>query len=106
VQQLRQSQSQQALSPKQTVLNNNKTVSKYISGVAVTSKNTAKAYLKRLTNFQGFVSQKYDLTLDELITTLTVKGRGPKIKFPFSATSRQASQANLFTAAHSNVLQV
>jgi hypothetical protein len=76
VQQLRQPQSQ---SPKQTVLNNNKTVSKYINGVAVTSKNTAREYLKRLTNFQGFVSQKYDLTLDELITTLTVKGRGPKI---------------------------
>jgi hypothetical protein len=72
-------QVQQSQSPKQAVLNNNKTVSKYISAVEVTSKNTAKAYLKRLTNFQGFVSQKYDLTLDELITTLTVKGRGPKI---------------------------
>lgn len=54
-------------------------VSKYIRGVAVTSKNTAKEYLKGLANFQQFVSQNYDLTLDELIVTLTVKGRGPKI---------------------------
>lgn len=77
MQELQQSHSQQSL--KQTVLRNSKTVSKYINAVAVTSKNTAREYLKRLTNFQGFVSQKYDLTLDELITTLTIKGRGPKI---------------------------
>ena len=61
---------------KQTVLNTNKTISKYIRGVEVTSKNTAKEYLKRLTHFQGFVSQKNELTLDESLTTLTVKGRG------------------------------
>ena len=67
--------SSQFQSPRQTDLNTNKTISKYIRGVEVTSKNTAKEYLKRLTHFQGFVSQKYDLTLDELLTTLTVKGR-------------------------------
>jgi hypothetical protein len=75
----KQEQQSSSSSPRQIVLENNKTVSKYIRGVEVTSKNTAKEYLKRLTNFQGFVSQKYDLTLDELITTLTIKGKGPKI---------------------------
>jgi hypothetical protein len=77
--QSQQEQRKQFSSPRQTVLENNRTVSKYIRGVEVTSKNTAKEYLKRLAHFQGFVSQKYDLTLDELITTLTTKGRGPKI---------------------------
>jgi integrase len=77
--QSQQEQQKQFSSPRQTVLENNKTVSKYIRGVEVTSKNTAKEYLKRLAHFQGFVSQKYDLTLDELITTLTIKGKGPKI---------------------------
>ncbi|HEU4443563.1 MAG TPA: hypothetical protein VFR94_02700 [Nitrososphaeraceae archaeon] len=72
---LSQSQSQ-SLSLKQTVLENNKTVSEYIRAAKVSSKNTAREYLKRLGNFQDFVSQKYDLTLNELITTLTVKGRG------------------------------
>jgi integrase len=75
----KQEQQSSSSSPRQIVLENNKTVSKYIRGVEVTSKNTAKEYLKRLTNFQGFVSQKYDLTLDEVITTLTIKGKGPKI---------------------------
>ncbi|MGI8833950.1 MAG: hypothetical protein ACR2IS_15105, partial [Nitrososphaeraceae archaeon] len=55
---------------KQSVLADNKTVSKYIKGVEVTSRNTAREYLKRLSHFGGFISQKYDLTLDELITTL------------------------------------
>ena len=64
---------------KQLTLETNKTVNKYIREASRTSKNTAREYLKRLTNFQSFVSQKYDLTLDELITTLTVRGRGPRI---------------------------
>ena len=64
---------------KQLTLETNKTVNKYIREASRTSKNTAREYLKRLSNFQSFVSQKYDLTLDELITTLTVRGRGPRI---------------------------
>jgi hypothetical protein len=75
---LERSQSQYQ-SQKRATLVNNKTVSKYIRSVEVTSRNTAREYIKRLANFQAFVSQKYDLTLDELITTLTVKSRGPKI---------------------------
>jgi 3-deoxy-D-arabino-heptulosonate 7-phosphate (DAHP) synthase len=74
-QELKQSPQQSQQSLKQIVLKENKTVIKYVNGVAITSKNTAREYLKRLTNFQGFVSQKYDLTLDELITTKTTRGQ-------------------------------
>jgi integrase len=60
-------------------INDNKTVVKYIDKVRKRSERSAKHYAQRLGYFRDFIRQKFDLTLDELIKTLTVQGRGPKI---------------------------
>jgi integrase len=54
----------------------NLTVTRYL---ATKRKKTAQDYRKRLLVFRDFITQTYQLTLDELIKTMTVKGRGPKI---------------------------
>jgi integrase len=56
-----------------------KTLTKYINRVEKRSKRSASLYNQRLGYFRDFINQKLDLTLDELIKTLTVQGRGPKI---------------------------
>lgn len=56
-----------------------KTVAKYIDKIRKRSVRTAKNYAQRLGYFRDFINQKLNLTLDELIKTLTVQGRGPKI---------------------------
>jgi integrase len=57
----------------------NSTVNSYITRKAISSKTTALHYTRRLNVFANFVSQKYDLTLDEVVKTLTTHSRGPKI---------------------------
>jgi integrase len=57
----------------------NSTVNSYITRKAISSKATALHYTRRLNVFANFVSQKYDLTLDELVKTLTTHSHGPKI---------------------------
>jgi hypothetical protein len=55
------------------------TVNKYLKGVSNQNINTAEVYKYRLVSFRKFVKQEYNLSLDELITTLTTYGHGPKI---------------------------
>jgi integrase len=57
----------------------NRTVNEYIEGVGMASEKTAADYRKRLDIFRGFVTQYYNLSLDELIVTLTTYSHGPKI---------------------------
>lgn len=57
----------------------NSTVNSYITRKAISSKTTALHYTRRLNVFANFVSQKYDLTLDELVKTLTTHSHGPKV---------------------------
>jgi len=64
------------------ILTNNHTdttLTKFINGVKRGSKTTADNYSRRLESFRLFVKQKYNLTLDELILTLTTYSSGPKI---------------------------
>ena len=55
------------------------TVDTFVNNALAQNKGTAKEYKKRLNLFSKFVREIYDLTLDELITTLTIEGYGPKI---------------------------
>ncbi len=57
----------------------NLSVNSYITRKARSSKNTALHYTRRLNVFASFVFQKYNLTLDELIKTLTTPSHDPKI---------------------------
>jgi integrase len=57
----------------------NKTLDNFINNISVQNTGTAKEYKKRLNLFSKFVNETYDLTLDELMETLTVMGRGPRI---------------------------
>jgi hypothetical protein len=59
--------------------NSSQTLTKYIKSIEITNKKTAKDYKDRLNLFRDFVSKKYDLTLDQLIRTLTTESHGPKI---------------------------
>ena len=43
------------------------TISKYIRNVSTMNKTTAYVYLRRLTTFKSFVSNAFNLTVDELI---------------------------------------
>ena len=56
--------------------NQNQTVTRYL---ATKGRKTARDYGKRLRHFSGFIAEKYNLTLDELIKTMTTQGKGPKI---------------------------
>jgi flagellar hook assembly protein FlgD len=42
------------------------TISKYIKNVSTMNKTTAYVYLRRLTSFKSFISNAYNLTVDEL----------------------------------------
>lgn len=58
--------------------NNNNTLTEFIEGVAGRNKKTAFDYRRRLESFRIFVL-KYNMSLNELILTLTTVSRGPKI---------------------------
>jgi integrase len=57
----------------------NKTVDTFVNSVSIQNKNTALEYKKRLTHFSRYVNEVHGLSLDELIETLTIEGRGPQI---------------------------
>jgi integrase len=57
----------------------NSTVNEYIQSVKTQNENTARIYQGRLVPFREFVRQSYNLSLDELITTLTQYSHGPRI---------------------------
>ena len=57
----------------------NQTVNKYIKSIEISSQKTATEYRKRLNYFKDFVLKNYNLTLDEIIKTLTTYSHGPKI---------------------------
>jgi integrase len=56
---------------KQTQINSVK-ISKYIKNVSTMNKTTAYVYLRRLMSFQNFVSNVFNLTVDELIRRIDV----------------------------------
>jgi integrase len=76
-------QREQEQQPSQKILDKsqtpNQTVNKYIKSVEISNKKTAYEYRKRLDLFRIFVSKYNDLTLDQLIVTLTQHSHGPKI---------------------------
>jgi hypothetical protein len=57
----------------------NITVETFVNHAENVNKGTAKEYRKRLDLFGRFVFETYDLSLDELVRTLTVQGNGPQI---------------------------
>jgi integrase len=63
------------------LLTDNSTVTKFIKGISIRNPNanTAYDYKKRLESFRKFVLQQHNISLDELILTLTTYSHGPKI---------------------------
>ena len=63
------------------LLTDNSTLTKFIDGVTIGNKKTAFDYRRRLESFRVFVLEKYKISLDELILTLTTvpTKHGPKI---------------------------
>ena len=57
----------------------NTTLTRYIKSMKISSKNTALEYQIRLNFFKDFVLKTYNISLDELIKTLTLQSHGPKI---------------------------
>lgn len=55
------------------------TVNKYLKDVSNQNISPAEVYKYRLVPFREFVKQEYNLSLDELITTLITYDHGPKI---------------------------
>ena len=49
------------------ILNDGNSISKYIKNVSIMNKATAYAYLRRLASFRTFISNAFNLTVDELI---------------------------------------
>src|SRR5918994_2370790 len=66
-------------SPTITTTAENTTVKTFINNTENVNKGTAKEYRKRLDLFGRFIVETYDLSLDELVKTLTVPGNGPQI---------------------------
>jgi hypothetical protein len=62
-----------------TLLLHNNTLNKFIEGVSISNKNTAFFYRRRLETFRLFILDKYNMSLDELILTLTTVSHGPKV---------------------------
>jgi integrase len=56
-----------------------RTLNEYIENTKIRNKKTAAEYRKRLNHFKVFVLKNYNLTLDQLIMTLTSYSHGPKI---------------------------
>jgi integrase len=50
---------------------------KFIKGVSIRNKNTAKQYYSRLTLFQKFVNKKFEINIDKLIQKLKSKEYDP-----------------------------
>ena len=61
------------------LLTDNSTLTKFIDGVVIGNKKTAFDYSRRLETFRLFVLDKYKMSLDELILTLTTVSHGPKV---------------------------
>jgi len=57
----------------------NQKVTKFVKGVEIGNRKTAIEYKKRLGIFGDFVLKNHDLSIDELIITLTTPSHGPKI---------------------------
>ena len=56
---------------------NSDSVMKFIKGVSIRNKNTAKQYYSRLTVFEKFVNKKYEINIDKLIQKLKSKEYDP-----------------------------
>lgn len=61
------------------LLDDSNTLSEFIQNVSLTNQKTSSDYRKRLESFRMFVLKKHNMSLDELILTLTTESRGPKI---------------------------
>src|SRR5438034_6124656 len=59
---------------KSSLYNENSMVSNYLTNVAVMNQSTAVKYNERLKKFEAFVSERYDMIIDEIINRIK-KGR-------------------------------
>ena len=57
----------------QTNIYNSECLMKFIKGVSIRNKNTAKQYYSRLTVFEKFVNKDYEINIDKLIQKLKSK---------------------------------
>ena len=62
-----------------SLLLDNTTATDYIKGVYYQNEHTAEVYKCRLMSFNEYIKQTYNLTLDQLITTMTQMGHGPRV---------------------------
>jgi len=60
-----------------TNIYNSESLMKFIKGVSIRNKNTAKQYYSRLTVFEKFVNTDYEINIDKLIQKLTNKEYDP-----------------------------
>jgi integrase len=60
-----------------THIYNSESLMKFIKGVSIRNKNTAKQYYSRLTLFQKFVNKKFEINIDKLIQKLKSKEYDP-----------------------------
>src|SRR5215208_3433584 len=60
-----------------TNIYNSESLMKFIKGVSIRNKNTAKQYYSRLTLFEKFVNKKYEIKIDKLIQKLKSKEYDP-----------------------------
>ena len=56
-----------------TNIYNSESLMKFIKGVSIRNKNTAKQYYSRLTVFEKFVNKDYEINIDKLIQKLKSK---------------------------------
>ena len=60
-----------------TNIYNSESLMKFIKGVSIRNKNTAKQYYSRLTVFEKFVNKNYEINIDKLIQKLKSKEYDP-----------------------------
>ena len=60
-----------------TNIYNSESLMKFIKGVSLRNKNTAKQYYSRLTAFEKFVNKDYEINIDELINKIKNKEYDP-----------------------------
>ena len=60
-----------------TNIYNSQSLMKFIKGVSIRNKNTAKQYYSRLTLFEKFVHKNYEINLDKLLQKLKSKEYDP-----------------------------
>src|SRR5680860_350073 len=61
----------------ETKIYNSDYLMKFITGVSIRNKNTAKQYYSRLTVFEKFVNKNYELNIDRLMQQLKNKEYDP-----------------------------